>query len=92
MQRPDDEWDIASVVAGLEERRSIAEKCIVAPETCSTSLFGRRRLRIAMFAWESLHTHAVGGVAPHVTELTAGLARLGGWCFCVSHLINPVHQ
>jgi len=30
-----------------------------------------------MCAWESLHTVAVGGVAPHVTELAAGLARRG---------------
>ena len=34
-------------------------------------------MRVALFAWESLHTHAVGGVAPHVTELAAGLARQG---------------
>jgi glycosyltransferase involved in cell wall biosynthesis len=34
-------------------------------------------LLIAMCAWESLHTIAVGGVAPHVTELAAGLARRG---------------
>lgn len=34
-------------------------------------------MHVALFAWESLHTHAVGGVAPHVTELAAGLARLG---------------
>ena len=36
-----------------------------------------RQYRIAMFAWESLHTIAVGGVAPHVTELAAGLERRG---------------
>ena len=34
-------------------------------------------LLIALCAWESLHTIAVGGVAPHVTELAAGLARRG---------------
>mmetsp|Transcript_10227 Transcript_10227/g.21451 ORF Transcript_10227/g.21451 Transcript_10227/m.21451 type:complete len:507 (+) Transcript_10227:221-1741(+) len=33
--------------------------------------------KIAMFAWESLHAVAVGGVAPHLTELSAGLARRG---------------
>ena len=32
---------------------------------------------IAICAWESLHTIAVGGVAPHVTEIAAGLARRG---------------
>jgi glycosyltransferase involved in cell wall biosynthesis len=30
-----------------------------------------------MFTWESLHSVAVGGVAPHVTELAAGLQRKG---------------
>jgi hypothetical protein len=34
-----------------------------------------RKLRCALFAWESLHSVAEGGVAPHVTELAAGLER-----------------
>ena len=34
-------------------------------------------MRIALFAWESLHSVAVGGVAVHVTELAAALERLG---------------
>lgn len=34
-------------------------------------------MRIAMFSWESLHSHAVGGVAAHVTELAAALQRRG---------------
>ena len=34
-------------------------------------------MRIAMFAWESLHSVAVGGVAVHVTELAAALRRRG---------------
>jgi hypothetical protein len=38
---------------------------------------GGRALRIAMFTWESMHTIAVGGVSPHVTELAAGLERRG---------------
>lgn len=33
--------------------------------------------KIAMFSWESLHSIAVGGVAPHLTELAAGLERRG---------------
>lgn len=36
-----------------------------------------KRYKVAMFAWESLHTIAVGGVAPHLTELAAGLERRG---------------
>jgi glycosyltransferase involved in cell wall biosynthesis len=34
-------------------------------------------MRIAFFAWESLHSVAVGGVAVHVTELAAALQRRG---------------
>ena len=34
-------------------------------------------MRIALLAWESLHSVPVGGVAPHVTELAAGLERRG---------------
>jgi len=34
-------------------------------------------VRIAMLSWESLHSIAVGGVAAHVTELAAALARKG---------------
>ena len=34
-------------------------------------------MRIAMLSWESLHSVAAGGVATHVTELAAALARDG---------------
>jgi glycogen synthase len=34
-------------------------------------------MRIAMLAWETLHSISVGGVAVHVTELSAALERLG---------------
>jgi glycosyltransferase involved in cell wall biosynthesis len=34
-------------------------------------------MRIALFAWESLHSIAVGGVAAHVTELAAAFQRHG---------------
>ena len=34
-------------------------------------------MRIAFFAWESLHSVAIGGVASHVTELAAALQRRG---------------
>ena len=34
-------------------------------------------MNIALLSWESMHSIAVGGLAPHVTELSAGLTRLG---------------
>jgi glycosyltransferase involved in cell wall biosynthesis len=34
-------------------------------------------LRIAMFSWESMHSIAIGGLAPHASELAAALHRRG---------------
>ena len=34
-------------------------------------------MRVAFFSWESLHSVPVGGVAAHVTELSAALGRRG---------------
>ncbi|MFW5987729.1 MAG: glycosyltransferase family 4 protein, partial [Methanohalophilus sp.] len=34
-------------------------------------------LRIGMFSWESLHSVKVGGLAPHVSELSENLVELG---------------
>jgi len=34
-------------------------------------------MRIGMFSWESLYSIKVGGVAPHVSELSEALARRG---------------
>jgi len=34
-------------------------------------------MKIAVFSWETLHSKAVGGLAPHVTELAAALHRRG---------------
>ncbi len=34
-------------------------------------------MKIAMLSWESMHSIAVGGIAPHVTELSLALHRMG---------------
>ncbi len=34
-------------------------------------------MRIAMFSWESMHSIAIGGLAPHITELSTALGRRG---------------
>ncbi|KAL8275236.1 hypothetical protein Esti_000820 [Eimeria stiedai] len=69
-------WITAHLLWSLANRPN-TEKVIAAAEDADTTRICRRRMRIALFAWESLHTHAVGGVAPHVTELAAALARQG---------------
>jgi hypothetical protein len=33
-----------------------------------------KKLRIGMFSWESLHSIRVGGISPHVSELSEALA------------------
>ncbi|RPJ22700.1 MAG: glycosyltransferase family 1 protein, partial [Planctomycetaceae bacterium] len=57
-------------------------------------------MRIAMLSWESLHSIAVGGVAAHVTELAAALARTGhqihvftrrAFCHAAHDLTDGVH-
>ncbi|EPR57846.1 glycosyltransferase [Toxoplasma gondii GT1] len=62
-------WTVAS--------KPNTEKVLAAFEDADTTRRCKRPLSVALFSWESLHTHAVGGVAPHVTELAAGLARQG---------------
>ncbi|CDI76521.1 glycan synthetase, putative [Eimeria praecox] len=69
-------WMTAQVLWAIASKPN-TEKVLVSVEDADTTRFCRRRLKIALFAWESLHTHAVGGVAPHVTELAAGLSRQG---------------
>ena len=36
-----------------------------------------KKIRIGMFSWESLYSIRVGGIAPHVSELSEALAAEG---------------
>eukprot|EP01054_Gregarina_sp_Poly1_P011337 Gregarina_sp_Poly_1__11336@NODE_951_length_5575_cov_353_323348_g675_i0_p1_GENE_NODE_951_length_5575_cov_353_323348_g675_i0NODE_951_length_5575_cov_353_323348_g675_i0_p1_ORF_typecomplete_len1476_score198_93Glycos_transf_1/PF00534_20/2_4e03Glycos_transf_1/PF00534_20/3_4e42Glyco_trans_1_4/PF13692_6/3_1e29Glyco_transf_4/PF13439_6/3_3e26Glyco_transf_4/PF13439_6/5_9e03Glyco_transf_4/PF13439_6/6_7e03Alphaamylase/PF00128_24/5e23Glyco_trans_4_4/PF13579_6/3_6e03Glyco_trans_4_4/PF13579_6/2e18Glycogen_syn/P len=54
-----------------------SEKRLAAAETLETCVIAKRPMKIAFLAWETLHTIAVGGIAPHVTELAAALRRVG---------------
>lgn len=75
----DEEWSmssLASTVARLHDIRA-GEKVLSYTESSEECTVGRRPLRIAMLAWETLHTIAAGGVAPHVTELSAALHAAG---------------
>ncbi|ADI73470.1 glycosyl transferase group 1 [Methanohalobium evestigatum Z-7303] len=58
------------------------------------------KYRIGMFSWESLHAVKVGGIAPHVTELSEALAEKGHEVHIVTRndgnhdahdIINGVH-
>ena len=48
-------------------------------------------MRIAMLAWESLHSITVGGVALHVTELAAALERKGHEVHVFTRMAWPGH-
>ncbi|MBN1307145.1 MAG: glycosyltransferase family 4 protein [Chitinispirillaceae bacterium] len=48
-------------------------------------------MRIAMLAWESLHSIAAGGVAVHVTELAAALERQGHEVHVFTRMAWPGH-
>ncbi|CBZ49936.1 hypothetical protein NCLIV_004200 [Neospora caninum Liverpool] len=69
-------WRLDELVWAIASKPN-TEKVLAAFEDADTTRLCRRPLSVALFSWESLHTHAVGGVAPHVTELAAGLARQG---------------
>ena len=44
---------------------------------CATILHAENQMRIALFAWESLYSVSVGGIAFHVSELACALQRKG---------------
>lgn len=48
-------------------------------------------MRIALFAWESMHSISVGGVAFHVTELACALQRKGHEVHIFTRLGRPEH-
>jgi glycosyltransferase involved in cell wall biosynthesis len=85
-ERPMDKARDAVSETPTEAQSYLREEAAVSPRTSSSEREREesncgpkcpKRYRIALFAWESLYSVAVGGVAPHVTELAAGLERRG---------------
>jgi 1,4-alpha-glucan branching enzyme/glycosyltransferase involved in cell wall biosynthesis len=77
--KKDEEWSMTELVEVLNyaKKHRAEERQLACTEAFEDCIVGRRPLRIAMLAWETLHTIAAGGVAPHVTELAADLNKLG---------------
>lgn len=77
--RRDEEWSMSELTSALGGRRKSRpeEKVLSSVETMEDCVIARRPLKIAFLSWETLHTIAAGGVAPHVTELGAALFRAG---------------
>ncbi len=48
-------------------------------------------MRIALFAWESLHSISVGGIAVHVSELASSLAHRGHEVHLFTRMGKPDH-
>jgi len=75
----DEDWNMGDIVNTLNKAKAALpnERTIGYTESAEQCVVGQRPLKIAFLAWESLHTIAAGGVAPHVTELAGALHNAG---------------
>ncbi|CAK9035203.1 unnamed protein product [Durusdinium trenchii] len=75
----DEEWSMKKIVDYMSEVKQYrpTDKILGSFESAEHCILGRRPLKIAMLSWETLHTIAAGGVAPHVTELAGALHKIG---------------
>lgn len=74
------DWSLSALRYNVD--RLSSEHRVAFIESFETSVISKRPMCIAFFAWETLHTIAVGGIAPHVTELAAALRRVGKRQIC----------
>lgn len=49
-------------------------------------------MRIGMFTWESLYSMRVGGISPHVSELSEALAAEGHEIHLFTLAQKPIYQ
>jgi len=75
----DEQWGMKTIVDTICEVKNLMpkEKILGYMESLDHCAVGRRPLKIAFLSWETLHTIAAGGVAPHVTELAGALHKAG---------------
>jgi len=79
LKRRDEDWVMSELLETVVRPRGarVGEAVVAGVEAAKDCVVSQRPLKIAMLAWETLHTIAVGGVAPHVTELAAALHGAG---------------
>jgi len=79
LRKSDEEWTMEELMQGLTGARLAreGEPLVAAMQNAKDCAVSRKPLKIAMLSWETLHTIAVGGVAPHVTELAGALNGAG---------------
>jgi len=75
----DEEWSMKKIVDYMSEAKKYRpnDPILGYMESAEHCILARRPLKIAMLSWETLHTIAAGGVAPHVTELAGALHKIG---------------
>jgi len=88
--RRDEEFGMAELVEAACRAKDAraGEKVLGCSEAYEHCTVGRRPLKIAMLSWETLHTIAAGGVAPHVTELSAALHDAGHEVHIFTRTVN----
>eukprot|EP00929_Paragymnodinium_shiwhaense_P042984 TRINITY_DN22156_c0_g4_i1.p1 TRINITY_DN22156_c0_g4~~TRINITY_DN22156_c0_g4_i1.p1 ORF type:complete len:2062 (-),score=644.88 TRINITY_DN22156_c0_g4_i1:444-6629(-) len=79
LKQRDEDWSMSELVKQVTLPRTArpGESVLAYAESSRECIVSRKPLKIAMLSWETLHTIAVGGVAPHVTELSAALHGAG---------------
>eukprot|EP00931_Biecheleriopsis_adriatica_P014933 TRINITY_DN11708_c0_g2_i1.p1 TRINITY_DN11708_c0_g2~~TRINITY_DN11708_c0_g2_i1.p1 ORF type:complete len:2023 (-),score=410.01 TRINITY_DN11708_c0_g2_i1:153-6221(-) len=79
LTKRDEDWMMGDLVEALTQPKVSrqGERVLACAEASEEVVVSKKPLKIAMLAWETLHTIAVGGVAPHVTELSAALHGAG---------------
>mmetsp|Transcript_61305 Transcript_61305/g.109003 ORF Transcript_61305/g.109003 Transcript_61305/m.109003 type:complete len:1166 (+) Transcript_61305:94-3591(+) len=79
LKHRDEDWSMSELLEAVTRPRAarLGERVLACTESSEQCVVSRKPLKIAMLAWETLHTIAVGGVAPHVTELSAALHGAG---------------
>eukprot|EP00440_Ansanella_granifera_P029705 gb/GFBE01032266.1/.p1 GENE.gb/GFBE01032266.1/~~gb/GFBE01032266.1/.p1 ORF type:complete len:1114 (+),score=262.19 gb/GFBE01032266.1/:1-3342(+) len=79
LSKSDEDWCMEDLVQGLTSYRAgrPGEAVLACAQSARDCVVSKKPLKIAMLSWETLHTIAVGGVAPHVTELASALLGAG---------------
>jgi len=79
LKKSDEDWSLQEIVQGLSSSRlgRPGEPVLASSQCAKDYVVAKKPLKIAFLSWETLHTIAVGGVAPHVTELAGALHGAG---------------
>jgi len=77
LNKSDEHWSLGELMANLTAGGRSGERVLQCSQSSRDYVVSKKPMKIAMLSWETLHTIAVGGVAPHVTELAGALNGAG---------------